>query len=135
MFTAAGRIVMVVLGYLTAAAVSTWVVLQLGLERATLLLHDDAAPIHTVVSWVRYALSMQFVTPLLLSLLVVLAGEVSRTRSALFYIAGGGLAAAAVPVLAGMQHAGGLPLVVWQVCATAGFAGGAVYWLIAGRRA
>ena len=48
------------------------------------------------------------------------------------------LALAAVPLLARVQQSGGFGMpehAVWQVFATAGFAGGFVYWLIAGRNA
>jgi hypothetical protein len=65
-------------------------------------------------------------------------GEVGRIRSSLYYVIGGGVALATVPLMARL----GQPLtvldlspVVWQVLATAGFAGGFVYWLIAGRNA
>jgi len=53
-------------------------------------------------------------------------------------VAGGGAALAAVPLLARVQQSGAFAMpehTVWQVFATAGFAGGLVYWLIAGRNA
>jgi hypothetical protein len=58
----------------------------------------------------------------------------------LYYVAAGGLSLAAMPLLAhfgpGGAGIGGAPdQVVWQVFATAGFAGGFVYWLVAGRNA
>ena len=43
-----------------------------------------------------------------------------------------------VPLLARVQQSGGFVMpehAAWQVFATAGFAGGFVYWLIAGRNA
>ena len=72
------------------------------------------------------------------ALLVIFVGEIARIRSAVFYVAGGGAALAAVPLLARVQQSGTLVLpehAVWQVFATAGFVGGFVYWLIAGRNA
>jgi hypothetical protein len=72
------------------------------------------------------------------ALLVVFVGEVARIRSALYYVAGGGAALAAIPLLARVGQSGGVVLpeqIVWQVFATAGFAGGFIYWLIAGRNA
>ena len=52
---------------------------------------------------------------------------------------GGGLALAAVPLVARYGQGGSaMPdpdQLVWQVFATAGFAGGFVYWLLAGRNA
>jgi hypothetical protein len=69
---------------------------------------------------------------------VVFVGEIARIRSALYYVAGGGAALAAIPLLARIGQSGSFALadqIVWQVFATAGFAGGFVYWLIAGRNA
>ena len=76
---------------------------------------------------------------LLPALLLVIVGEVARIRSAFYYVVGGGVALAVVPLLTriGQPDARVLELspVVWQVLATAGFAGGFVYWLLAGRNA
>jgi hypothetical protein len=72
------------------------------------------------------------------ALLVVIVGEIARIRSAIYYVAAGGLALAAMPMLARMTESGNVVVpetTVWQVFATAGFAGGFVYWLIAGRNA
>lgn len=71
---------------------------------------------------------------LLPALLIVIIGEVARIRSALFYVAGGGLAAVALPVLASTAGTSFNPQML-AVFATAGFAGGLCYWLLAGRRA
>ena len=64
---------------------------------------------------------------------------VARIRSLIYYVVGGGLALAAVPLLARYGQGGtAMPdpdQLVWQVFATAGFAGGFVYWLLAGRNA
>lgn len=137
MFSALGRIVMVSLGYLAAAVVSVSVIVLLGMERATAALHGDEDALFTVFGWVRQAFSLSFATTLVLSLLVIIIGEVARIRTALFYIAAGGAALAAAPLLIEAQRlsGAGLPVFVWQVCATAGFVGGAVYWLVAGRNA
>jgi hypothetical protein len=72
------------------------------------------------------------------ALLLVIVGEVARIRSALYYVIGAGVALAAMPLVLRMgqsEPAGLLSAVALQVFATAGFAGGFVYWLIAGRRA
>jgi hypothetical protein len=65
-------------------------------------------------------------------------GEIARIRSALYYVIGGGIALAVVPLLTRVNQPMTvleLSPVVWQVLATAGFAGGFVYWLLAGRNA
>jgi len=72
------------------------------------------------------------------ALLIVAVGEISRIRSVLYYVLGGGVALALMPVLSrlgGAESAGTMPARVWTVMATAGFAGGLVYWLVAGRNA
>jgi hypothetical protein len=72
------------------------------------------------------------------ALLVVIVGEAARIRSAVYYVVGGGAALAVVPLLLRIGQPGSameLSSTVWQVLATAGFAGGFVYWLLAGRTA
>jgi hypothetical protein len=51
---------------------------------------------------------------------------------------GGGLSLGVLPLLARLQIpdlSAMPPAALWQVLATAGFAGGLVYWLLAGRTA
>lgn len=72
------------------------------------------------------------------SLLLIIIGEVSRIRSSIYYIVGGGAVLAAIPVLARLSSAEDFILpsaTILQIFATAGFAAGLVYWLIAGRSA
>jgi len=72
------------------------------------------------------------------SLLLIIIGEVSRIRSSLYYIVGGGAVLAAIPVLARLASAQDFILpsaAILQVFAVAGFTAGLVYWLIAGRSA
>lgn len=68
----------------------------------------------------------------------VLVGELFHIRSGLFYTLAGGAAVAAIPLLAGSPDAGGPslpPAEYMSLFASAGFAGGFFYWLIAGRKA
>lgn len=70
-------------------------------------------------------------------LAAVLAGEIFRLRSGLYYTLAGGAALAAIPLLAApeadMPRA---PAAEYMTLfAAAGFAAGAFYWLIAGRNA
>jgi hypothetical protein len=138
MLSALGRIVSVTFAFVAAAAFAGFIAVRLGLERMTHELHSDDDAAVTVVGWVWQGLNLSFATTLLLALAVVIVGEVARIRSGLYYIAGGGLAVAAAPLLIEVQRQGGtgnLPGFIWQVFATAGFAGGALYWMIAGRNA
>ena len=75
---------------------------------------------------------------LVLALLLVIVGEVARIRSSVYYILGGGAVLAAWPLLSRFGSIGQDPTKLadlWSVFATAGFAGGFIYWLVAGRRA
>jgi hypothetical protein len=72
------------------------------------------------------------------ALAVVIVGEVARIRSWLFYMIGGGLSLGLLPLVAKAGAPDLMtmpPTALWQVLATAGFAGGLVYWLVAGRTA
>lgn len=138
MFSALGRLFVVAFALVAAVVGAGLIGVRLGLERMTHALHaDDDAPA-TVMGWIWQGLNLSFASTLLLALAVVIIGEVAKIRSALFYIAGGGFAVAAAPLAIEVQrHAGmsQLPAFIWQVFATAGFVGGAIYWLFAGRRA
>lgn len=135
-----GRMVLIPVALLLAAAASSFVLVTLGLERVTGALHlrrgNDA--IESVFELMNQGILLTTGVTIIPALMVVLIGEVASIRSALYYIAGGGAALAAVPLLAHYGSAGTFVLpeqIVWQVFATAGFAGGFVYWLIAGRHA
>jgi hypothetical protein len=138
---AVGRIFLVPLGFLLATAVAVAVLVTLGLERVTQSVHGrswDEQALGQMLDVLADAVALTRVATIVPAILVVLVGEVARIRSALFYIVGGGIALAALPFL---KQSGGLGTQItdiglgWQVFATAGFAGGAIYWLIAGRRA
>ena len=72
------------------------------------------------------------------ALIAVVVGEALRIRSWMYYVLAGGAALAAIPLLAAPQSAdlgeiiGSHPVTVF---AAAGFAGGFLYWLLAGARA
>jgi hypothetical protein len=72
------------------------------------------------------------------ALIAAVAGEVLRIRSWLYYVLAGGLSLAAIPILAAADRSQ-LPAVIashtMTIFATAGFAGGLLYWLLAGARA
>ena len=134
MLGAVGRILMVSFAFVVAIGASAFVALRIGLEWMTVANHGrdpvlgvlDALFQFVMAVFVLHAL---MAVPLLIALGIVVTGEVARIRSALFYIAGGGGAAAAIPLLVKETALN------WPVFATAGFVGGAVYWLLAGRRA
>jgi hypothetical protein len=97
------------------------------------MLHHGAAPIFGMV------LFAGTVTPALTSLpalMAVVAGEVLKVRSWMYYVLAGGVSL--VPLLVSARDSG-LPAVAssqyMAIFLTAGFAGGFVYWLLAGRNA
>jgi hypothetical protein len=136
-----GRMILIPLALLLGAAASFFVIVTLGLERITSALHQQAGQddvVADMLDLMNQGLVLTTGLTLIPALLVVFVGEIARIRSALYYVAGGGAALAAIPLLARIGQSGGVVLpdqIVWQVFATAGFAGGFVYWLIAGRNA
>jgi len=138
---AIGRLILVPIAFLLAAAAAIFILLTLGMEKVTHVMHGrefDSADINMVFDLARQATALASAATIVPALLLVVVGEVARIRSSVYYILGGGAALAALPLLA---MSGSLPsdltplATVWQVFATAGFAGGFIYWLIAGRTA
>jgi len=134
-----GRIIWVPISFLIAAALAMLVLVTLGLETITHAVRnlDEADTISAAYDVVWQGAIIASGATVLPALLVVIAGEVARIRSWLYYMIGGGVALAAIPLLAKidpgtMTYA--LPA-LWHVFATAGFAGGLAYWLLAGRNA
>ena len=136
-----GRIILVPIAFVLAALVTLFVIISLGQERVVEALsarRPEDLPVGAAFDLLGLGLSLFSVYTLLPALLVVIVGEVGRLRSALYYVAAGGAALAVVPFLTRLdQPARALELApaVWQVLATAGFAGGFVYWVLAGRNA
>lgn len=135
------RIIVVVFAFLIAAVATGFVLVSLGVERATQVVHGTDVlgnSVEGVLELMGAAARLLSAMTIMPALALVIIGEVARVRSSLYYIVGGGAALVAIPLLARIGQSGGgaLPaLIVWQVFATAGFAGGFVYWLLAGRRA
>lgn len=134
-----GRLIWIPIAFLIAAVASMLVLVTLGLETLTHAMHnlDEADTVSAAfdVAWQGTIIASG--ATLIPALLVVVVGEVARIRSWLYYMIGGGAALAIIPLLARvdpgtMTYA--LPA-LWHVFATAGFAGGIVYWLLAGRNA
>ncbi len=138
---ALGRLIMVPLGLLLGILAALAVLLTLGLELTTHTLAnraDDVDKLEVLVDMGLGFITVAAAVSLLPALLVVVVGEIARIRSILYYMLGGGAALALLPLLVRFGSAaesGPLPTRVWTVMATAGFAGGLIYWLVAGRRA
>jgi hypothetical protein len=140
MLRALGRIIRLPIAFVLAAVATLFVIFSLGQERVVQAIstRPDEVPLGAIMDIVGMALRFATVHTLVPALLLIIVGEVARIRSAVYYIVGGGVALAIVPLLTRIgQPTTVLELspVVWQVLATAGFAGGFVYWLLAGRTA
>jgi hypothetical protein len=141
MLRALGRVILLPIAFVLAAATTLFVIFSLGQERAVQAMAgrgSQEVPVDAIVDLLGLAFRLASVQTLVPALLLVIVGEVARIRSLLYYIIGGGVALAVVPLLTRLgQPTAVLELspVVWQVLATAGFTGGFVYWLVAGRNA
>jgi hypothetical protein len=142
-----GRLIWVMLAAMLSAVVGLLVALTLGSEIATRAvsstLPDGADPVVTAKAWLFLldAASPLWTTIVTLTLvpavLVLVVGEVGRIRALLYYLAGGGIAAAGVPAIMQFSQAAAQPAQasLLLVLATAGFAAGLAYWALAGRLA
>lgn len=141
-----GRLIWVPIAFLLSAAGTMFFLVMIAKDRileAAAGRGPDSGSVFAIIELMRQGQVLLSALTVIPALIVVIVGEVARIRSVLFYIVGGGLAMAAVPLLARYgQAAPGVSLqslipatLVWQVFATAGFLGGWVYWLLAGRNA
>ena len=134
------RLILVPIGLLVGALAALFVLVTLGQERVVAALStasSDTAVLDLGAVLLKLSLVMLSPQVLLLPVLVAIGGEVARIRNAIYYVAAGGLAFALVPLMARLGGPGPLAdtAAIWPIFATAGFAGGFVYWLLAGRRA
>ena len=138
------RVIWVVTAFLVAAAAALAVLFALGaiwvgdeLRSAAPddPLFEQGAPIFGVV---LFAGTVGPALTALPGLIAVVVGEVLKIRSWMYYVPAGGAALAAIPILAAPQTVELAQVVgshAMTVFAAAGFAGGLVYWLLAGARA
>ena len=97
------------------------------------VLNQGGAP---VLGMVLFAGNVAPALTALPGLIAVVAGEALRLRSWMYYVPAGGAALLAIPLLASPIHADFTAGSRWlAVFAAAGFVGGFVYWLLAGRKA
>lgn len=86
---------------------------------------------------IAFFLTVAPLLTLLPAIAVAAIGEVARIRSILYYLLASGAAAALMPLISTPPENvhGAYSAEYFAIIATAGFAGGFVYWLIAGRNA
>jgi hypothetical protein len=138
------RMIWVVMAFCIAALVALAVLFALGAiwvgdELRTAAPNDplleQGAPIFGVV---LFAGTVGPALTSLPALIAVVVGEALKLRSWMYYVLAGGAALAAIPILAAPQSAELADVSAshaMTVFATSGFAGGFVYWLLAGARA
>ncbi len=142
-WTAIIRIIWVPAAFFVSALVVGVVLAMLISERITkAMVSQDLLSLESIDSYLEVFKTGQHLSSaltILPAIALVIIGEVASIRSAIYYVLGGGAALAAIPLLARLNQTTGGMLVpteaVWHIFATAGFAGGLVYWLLAGRRA
>ena len=146
MLATLGRLIWVPVAFLISTAGTAFFLVMIAKERVFEAMSGrgpDSASLMAIIDLMHQGHLLLSGLTVIPAVLVVVVGEVARIRSSLYYIVGGGLAFAAVPLLARYgQSAPGAnlstllpPTLVWQVFATAGFLGGWVYWFLAGRNA
>lgn len=93
------------------------------------------AIVDQVIGTVMFAASLGPALTLVPALGAIVVGEVARIRSAIYYVLVGGLSVLAIPYLyeTGDGISGAVNSHYILVFLAAGFVGGFVYWLIAGR--
>ena len=87
---------------------------------------------------VAFVFNMAPVLTVAPAVVAIVVGELARIRSVLYYMLAGGAAAALMPLIAAPQQAAENTTYTtpyFAIMATAGFAAGLIYWLLAGRRA
>lgn len=122
--------------FILAMLAAGFVLVTLGLERITQSVHADEAGLESferLMTFIDEGSALVAAFTIIPALVFAIVGEVARIRSVLYYVIGGGVSMAVTPLIA--QGSAGGPAVLWQVFAASGFAGGLVYWLIAGRAA
>lgn len=133
------RLIIVPIGFLVAVIVAIVVGVTLGTERITHAMAGRGdTSIREIAGLFQESLVLFSALTIVPAVLVIIVGEVARIRTVYYYVLGGGASLAAVPLIARLGELGTTSLpgtAVWQVFATAGFMGGLVYWMIAGRSA
>jgi hypothetical protein len=134
-----GRLIVVPLGFILAGIAAALVLVGIAQEKITVAARDVGG--EQVWGYLepllKLAVSLFSVQTVLLPLLLITAGEIGRIRHMAYYVAGMGITFALIPVMAKLTAEDGIGSLtaIWPMFATAGFAGGLVYWLVAGRRA
>jgi hypothetical protein len=99
---------------------------------------DMSQALNQGLGFIAFFFTVAPVLTLLPALAVTVVGEVVRIRSLLYYLVAGGTSAALMPLIATrteLTQSTAYAAPYFALMATAGFAAGLVYWLVAGRNA
>jgi hypothetical protein len=144
---AVGRTLSVLFGFLLAVLAGAITLFALGLswaaEEAVRYAEEPQDEmthmIHEGFGMLAFFVTVSPVLTLLPAIAVAVAGELARIRSVFYYVAAGGLATAVMPLIASFREdvhgQAAYSAEYFAILATAGFAGGLVYWLVTGRNA
>lgn len=134
-----GRLLVVIIGFIISIFVGGSALIGLAGYYVTKLANNQ--DVTSLAQFFDNAVSLlgAFMAPvtLLPAMLVILVGELAGIRALLYYIVAGGAAAVVMPLVSATQDGLGEAYsgAYFGMVATAGFAGGLAYWLLAGRRA
>ena len=142
-FKLIGRLLIVTIGFILSVLVSLGLLAYLGGQ----LLSDQLAEQYgqdlsgqalDFIGYIGFLMELYPAITLLPAILIVAIGEIGRIRSWMYYVLASGTASLMVPLLyittyVSERHMPSASFLI--IFATAGFAGGAFYWLIAGRKA
>jgi hypothetical protein len=131
------RVAVMAAGFLAATAAAIAIGTRVGVDRWKDGIWAGKPAFEAQLALAQHGFHPAFVMSVVLALAGIAAAEMLRVRFTLVYMAIGGLAVVAAAYLMGVERAGtGVDrMVIWQVYATAGILGGAIYWLVAGRSA
>lgn len=138
-----GRIFKVFFGYLFALIIAAIVLAALGGQIFATGLEERYGDVANeaftfIAGIITFVTALYPALTILPSIIAVVVGEIGHIRSLLYYLIAGGLSAIAIPVFYTLMDSGAFSMpseAFMAAFATAGFAGGLIYWMIAGRTA
>jgi hypothetical protein len=145
---AVNRFLMVLLGFVLASIAglitlfwvgSRWAAQEVATQMAVDSPDEMSRFMSETLGTIAFLFTVAPVLTLAPAIIAILVGELARIRSLLYYVLAGGVAAAIMPLIASSHseaaQSTAYNAAYFSIMATAGFAAGLVYWLLAGRRA
>lgn len=140
-----GRLIVIGFGFFLSALAVLFILTYLGGQMLSTEMQQTQAgepvfpeAVLDVFGALTFILAIYPAATILPAIIAIVIGEVGRIRSLLYYVIAGGLASLAIPLLYVATNSAEVDMptnALLMVFATAGFGGGLVYWMIAGRSA